>query len=164
MQRMAGAGHAFTPQAVADMMEDLYRALVNDEAHRFAELFEHLLQADAPLRRPRGGGTPARWSGRRLTLFQNGTIMVSSLMEDAMPTTLTLKNIPDDLYLRLKASAESHRRSLNSEALVCLESVLLPGRATAEEVIARARAIRDSLPKGRFTAEDIDAFKREGRA
>jgi protein-tyrosine phosphatase len=49
MQRMAGAGHAFTPQAVASMMEDLYRALVNDEAHRFAELFEHLLQADAPL-------------------------------------------------------------------------------------------------------------------
>jgi protein-tyrosine phosphatase len=49
MQRMAGAGHAFTPRAVAAMMEDLYRALVNDEAHRFAELFEHLLQADAPL-------------------------------------------------------------------------------------------------------------------
>jgi protein-tyrosine phosphatase len=31
------------------MMEDLYRALVNDEAHRFAELFEPLLQAEAPL-------------------------------------------------------------------------------------------------------------------
>jgi antitoxin FitA len=81
----------------------------------------------------------------------------------AMPTTLTLKNIPDEVYVRLKASAESHRRSLNSEAIVCLESVLLPGRATAEEIIARARAIRDSLPKGKFTAKDIDAFKREGR-
>ena len=45
-----------------------------------------------------------------------------------MPTTLTLKNIPDDVYDRLKASAEAHRRSLNSEAIVCLESVLLPGR------------------------------------
>ena len=50
-----------------------------------------------------------------------------------MPTTLTLKNIPDEIYVRLKAAAESHRRSLNSEAIVCLESVLLPGRATAEE-------------------------------
>lgn len=80
-----------------------------------------------------------------------------------MPTTLTLKNIPDEVYVRLKASAASHRRSLNSEALVCLESVLIPGRATAEEVIARARAIRDLLPKGKFTAKDIDAFKREGR-
>jgi plasmid stability protein len=30
-----------------------------------------------------------------------------------MPTTLTLKNIPDEVYQRLKASSESHRRSLN---------------------------------------------------
>jgi plasmid stability protein len=46
----------------------------------------------------------------------------------AVATTLTLKNIPDDVYKRLKAAAESHRRSLNSEAIVCLETVLLPGR------------------------------------
>lgn len=81
-----------------------------------------------------------------------------------MPTTLTLKNIPDEVYARLKASALSHRRSLNSEAIVCLESVLLPGRATAEEVIARARAIRELLPRGKVSAKEIDAFKREGRA
>ena len=36
-----------------------------------------------------------------------------------MPTTLTLKNIPDDVYDRLKASAEANRRSMNSEAIVC---------------------------------------------
>jgi len=32
-----------------------------------------------------------------------------------MPTTLTLKNIPDFVYDRLKLSAEAHRRSMNSE-------------------------------------------------
>ena len=37
-----------------------------------------------------------------------------------MPT-LTLKNIPEDLHARLKASAERNRRSLNSEILVRLE-------------------------------------------
>ena len=89
--------------------------------------------------------------------------MVADNRENELPTTLTLKNIPDEVYVRLKAAAESHHRSLNSEAIVCLESVLLPGRATAEEVIARARAIREALPKGKFTAKDIDAFKREGR-
>lgn len=89
--------------------------------------------------------------------------MVTLAWENMMPTTLTLKNIPDEVYVRLKAAAESHHRSLNSEAIVCLESVLLPGRASAEEVIARARSIRDSLPKGKFTAKDIDALKREGR-
>jgi plasmid stability protein len=80
-----------------------------------------------------------------------------------VPTTLTLKNVPDEVYERLKASAERHRRSLNSEAIVCLESVLVPGRVSVGERLARARALRASLPKGKFLAGDIDAFKREGR-
>lgn len=80
-----------------------------------------------------------------------------------MPTTLTLKNIPDEVYDRLKASAETHRRSLNSEAIVCLESVLLPGRVPVGERLARARALRASLPKAGFRSKGIDAFKREGR-
>lgn len=80
-----------------------------------------------------------------------------------MPTTLTLKNVPDEVYERLKASAEAHRRSLNSEAIVCLEAVLLPGRVDPGERIARAQALRAGLPKGKFKARDIDAMKREGR-
>jgi len=80
-----------------------------------------------------------------------------------MPTTLTLKNIPDEVYERLKASAASHRRSLNSEAIVCLESVLIPGRVAVAERLARARALRATLPKAKFRAKDIDAYKREGR-
>ena len=80
-----------------------------------------------------------------------------------MPTTLTLKNIPDEVYERLKASAESHRRSLNSEAIVCLESVLIPGRVPVAERLARARALRATLPNAKFRAKDIDAYKREGR-
>jgi antitoxin FitA len=80
-----------------------------------------------------------------------------------MPTTLTLKNIPDEVYERLKESAQTHRRSLNSEAIVCLESVLLPGRMGVTERLARIRALRSTLPKGKFRARDIDALKREGR-
>ena len=81
-----------------------------------------------------------------------------------MPTTLTLKNIPDAVYERLKASAEMHRRSLNSEAIVCLESVLLPGRIDPAQRLARARALRAGLGPANFEARDIDAMKREGRA
>ncbi|MCI5147781.1 MAG: Arc family DNA-binding protein, partial [Candidatus Electrothrix sp. AR3] len=40
-----------------------------------------------------------------------------------MPT-LTLKNISDDLYTRLKEAAQTHRRSLNSEILYCIEQTL----------------------------------------
>ena len=81
-----------------------------------------------------------------------------------MPTTLTLKNIPDAVYDRLKLSAEMHRRSMNSEAIVCLETVLLPAKVTAGERLARARELRRALPKGKFKARDIDAMKREGRS
>lgn len=81
-----------------------------------------------------------------------------------MPTTLTLKNIPDDVYARLKTAAQTHHRSMNSEAIVCLEAVLLPTKASPAERLARARALRDTLPKGKFLARDIDAFKREGRS
>lgn len=80
-----------------------------------------------------------------------------------MPTTLTLKNIPDEVYERLKASAEMHRRSLNSEAIVCLEAALMPGRLAVAERLARARALRAALPEGKFRSSDIDAYKREGR-
>lgn len=80
-----------------------------------------------------------------------------------MPTTLTLKSIPDDVYERLKAVAASHRRSLNSEAIVCLESVLLPGKMAPAERLARAQALRASLPQGKFLAADIDELKSEGR-
>ncbi|MGA7954727.1 MAG: hypothetical protein WCA07_14535 [Gloeobacterales cyanobacterium] len=75
-----------------------------------------------------------------------------------------MKNIPDPLYQRLKTSAEKHRRSLNSEAIVCLESVLLPTKMTPKERLARARAaLRDTLPQGEFQAHDIDEAKKQGR-
>jgi antitoxin FitA len=81
-----------------------------------------------------------------------------------MPTTLTLKNIPDEVYDRLKRSAEAHRRSMNSEAIVCLETALLSSRLAPSERLARARALRAALPTGKFRARDVAAMKREGRS
>ena len=49
MRDMVAAGRQITAQVAVELMKDLYRALVNDQASRFAELFEHLLQANAPL-------------------------------------------------------------------------------------------------------------------
>lgn len=80
-----------------------------------------------------------------------------------MPTTLTLKNIPDEVYEQLRRAAEAHRRSLNSEAIVCLETVLMPARIAVHERLARARALRADLAPRKFRARDIDALKRQGR-
>ena len=76
---------------------------------------------------------------------------------------LTVKNIPDELYDHLKASAQAHHRSLNSEMIHCLESALMPRRASAEQILADARALRRKVKTVRITAKDIDAAKNEGR-
>ncbi len=80
-----------------------------------------------------------------------------------MATTLTLKNIPDEIYNRLRLSAATNRRSLNSEAIVCLETVLLPIKLGANERLTRARKLRAELAPLKFRARDIDTLKRQGR-
>ena len=80
-----------------------------------------------------------------------------------MPTTLTLKGIPDDVYAQLKAAAEAHRRSLNNEVIACLENALLPRKLSASDRVARARVLRAPLKAGAFAAADIDGAKRQGR-
>lgn len=80
-----------------------------------------------------------------------------------MPTTITLKGIPDDVYERLKQSAQANRRSVNSELIVCLETLLLPKKALASDHLAAIRALRGRLPEVAFDHDDIDRLKRAGR-
>ncbi|MDZ7589946.1 MAG: tyrosine-protein phosphatase [Rubrivivax sp.] len=49
LNSLLAAGEPLSVPIVSGLMTDLYRSLVNDQAHRFAELFEHLLQAEAPV-------------------------------------------------------------------------------------------------------------------
>lgn len=81
----------------------------------------------------------------------------------AMPTNLTLKNVPDEVYDRLKHSAALHRRSLNSEAILCLETALMPTSIPPAERLARARALRATLPQENYSVKNIDADKQQGR-
>lgn len=49
LQDIVAAGRALTVPAVVGLMNELYRNLVNDQSHRFAELFAHLLDEDRPM-------------------------------------------------------------------------------------------------------------------
>jgi plasmid stability protein len=77
--------------------------------------------------------------------------------------TITLKNVPDDLHQRLKASAERHRRSMNSEALVRLEQALTAHtHRDAGEAVAEAKALSNEVGK---TFPDVtDESRGEGRS
>jgi plasmid stability protein len=63
---------------------------------------------------------------------------------------LTLKDVPPALHARLRARAEKHRRSLNREAIACLEAAVLAETIDTEELLAQARAarrrVRDTVP------------------
>lgn len=77
---------------------------------------------------------------------------------------ITVKNIPDKLYSQLKQSAEMHRRSINSELIVCLEKVLVPQKADKDKLLASARSLRSRFSDFKVTAKDLDNAKSEGRA
>ncbi len=79
-----------------------------------------------------------------------------------MPT-LTLKNIPDELYARLKAAAQTHHRSLNSEILYCVERTLGCHQIDIYEHVAIARALRVKTAAHPITDDELNAAKREGR-
>lgn len=49
LQDLAAAGQRLSAAVAVELMKELYRALVNDQAHRYAEFFEHLLDTDTPL-------------------------------------------------------------------------------------------------------------------
>ncbi len=65
--------------------------------------------------------------------------------------TLVLRNVPDDLYGRLKQAAADHRRSMAQEAIVTLQSGLggaldRPHRPSVAESLAWLKAEVWTLP------------------
>ena len=78
-------------------------------------------------------------------------------------TTLTLKNIPDSLYVQLKEAAKAHRRSLNSEILYCVERMLTPHKIDVSEHISVARAMRAKTAAHPITNDEINEAKNVGR-
>ena len=78
-----------------------------------------------------------------------------------MPT-LTLKNIPDALHARLKASAERNRRSLNSEVLIRLQHDLDRPSLDPLQHAQTLRGLTTRLP--RVDHRRVTRFKRQGRA
>lgn len=74
----------------------------------------------------------------------------------------TLKNIPDEIYEKIRLQAERHRRSINNEIISILILATSRRRPSAEEILARADELR-SHTKGFLTEEFLQKAKREGR-
>lgn len=79
-----------------------------------------------------------------------------------MPT-ITVKNIPPDLYEQLKQSAEAHHRSINSEIIACIEQAVRSRRIDPEAILVRARRLREKTADYKITDDEFSQAKREGR-
>ncbi len=76
--------------------------------------------------------------------------------------TLTIKNMPDELYEKIKASAAVNRRSINQEVIFLIEQVLAANAAGFETTLSEVRLLREQL--GIYVTEDeINQAKNEGR-
>ena len=77
--------------------------------------------------------------------------------------TLTIKNIPEQIYRRLKRQAAQHHRSLNQEVIACLERSTgsVPFDPTA--VLAQARELRRQYRGPALTDKRLLELKTAGR-
>jgi plasmid stability protein len=80
-----------------------------------------------------------------------------------MSTTITVKNIPPELYEKLKLNASLHHRSINSEVIALIEAGIAAKKRKPEDFLASARAIREKTGRYGLKQEFIDRAKREGR-
>ena len=73
----------------------------------------------------------------------------------------TLKNIPDDIYEKIKVRAERNHRSINGEIIAILGETVMARRRSAAEILARADELR-SHTRGFLTDDFLNKVKREG--
>ncbi len=78
-----------------------------------------------------------------------------------MPS-ITVKNIPEPIYNKLKRQAKAQHRSMNSEIIACLEHSVEPNRVSSEEILRQARLMRKKV-KGSLPADEISQAIDRGR-
>jgi antitoxin FitA len=76
--------------------------------------------------------------------------------------SITLKAIPRPLHAALKARARQHGRSLNKEALACLEAAVAPAKVSTEDLLAELRRHRASVA-GQLDEAFLRDARRSGR-
>jgi antitoxin FitA len=77
--------------------------------------------------------------------------------------TLTLKNLPDHLYQKLKQSATQNHRSLNREVIACLEKAVSSPKLRKTEILDRVRTLRQKTAGHVLSESELLEAKHEGR-
>ncbi len=76
---------------------------------------------------------------------------------------ITLKNIPPDLYERLKQCAAANHRSINSEIITCIERSVRGRKLDPDNLLSRARELRQKTKRHPLDDADFRIAKLAGR-
>jgi antitoxin FitA len=76
---------------------------------------------------------------------------------------ITVKNIPEPLYERVKARAKANHRSINNELITILEQSVMLQPINVAETLERTRRIREMTADYGLTDSEITRLKNEGR-
>ena len=79
-----------------------------------------------------------------------------------MPTNITIKGIPDEVYQKLKLRADKNHRSVNSEVIMTLKNSLLSKKHDPDILIDRARKLKKRA-RGSLSINDIQQATDQGR-
>jgi antitoxin FitA len=77
--------------------------------------------------------------------------------------TITIKNIPEQVYERIKMQAKSNHRSINGEILSILEQAISLPPIDVKATLERARKVREFTANYTTTADEIENMINEGR-
>jgi len=77
--------------------------------------------------------------------------------------TVTIKNIPEEVYERIKTQAKVNHRSINGEILSILEQAISLAPIDVQTTLERARKVRELTAHYTITASEIEKMINEGR-
>ncbi|HLR32750.1 MAG TPA: Arc family DNA-binding protein [Fodinibius sp.] len=78
-----------------------------------------------------------------------------------MPS-ITVKNIPEEIYDRVREQAKAHHRSINSEIIACLEQTVASHQVSTDDILQEARRLRKKV-KSSLSSEEIESAINQGR-
>jgi len=77
--------------------------------------------------------------------------------------TITVKNIPNELYLKLKTTASFNRRSINNEVIYCIENMIQSRKVNPDDFINQIDNFYKNIDVPSLTDEKLEKYKKFGR-
>ena len=78
-------------------------------------------------------------------------------------TAVTLKNVPVELYERVKQNAKANHRSINNELINIIQQSVMPQPLDIQGWLEKARQLRETTARYAVSDEELTRLKNEGK-